>query len=158
MDSERLLLPSKLKRRNYHKTNNQESMAATKYGSGNYGIASESSKGIYIQSLSISVSEDVAELATHLGEVEGIVMYNQNATITGNGATVTANDTGQTIGGILSINNTGLYGVADTTGISKFYVESVEVSDSNTEFQQGSFTARGFINITASSGSEVTGP
>jgi len=133
-------------------------MAATKYGSGQYGIKSESSKGIYIQSLSLSVSEDVAELATHLGEVEGIVMYNQNATITGNGATVTANDTGQAMGGILSINSTSIYSVADTTTVDQFFVESVEVSNSNTEYQQGSFTARGFIGISGASGSEVTGP
>ena len=133
-------------------------MAATKYGNGNYGIASEASKGLYAQSLSLSVSEDVTELPDHLGEITGIVMSNQNATLTGNGATTASNDTGQTIGGILSINSTAIYGGADTTGISKFYVESVEISNSNTDFQQGSFSARGFINITAASGSEVTGP
>lgn len=133
-------------------------MAATKYGNGNYGISSEASKGLYCQSLSLSVSEDVTELPDHLGEITGIIMSNQNGTLTGNGATTASNDTGQTIGGILSINSTAIYGVADTTGITKWYVESVEVSNSNTDFQQGSFSARGFINVTAASGSEVTGP
>lgn len=133
-------------------------MAATKYGNGNYGIASEESKGLYIQSLALSVSEDVTEMPNHLGEIAGIVMSNQNGTLTGNGATYAANDTGQTTGGILSINSTAIYGNADVTGISKWYVESAEVTNSNTDFQQGSFSARGFINITAASGTEITGP
>ena len=133
-------------------------MAATKYGNGNYGISSEQSKGLYVQGMSFSVSEDVAEMPNHLGEVEGIVMYNQNATLSANGATYAANDTGQTTGGFLSINSTAIYGNADVTGISKFYVESAELSNSNTDFQQGSFSARGFINITAASGTEITGP
>ncbi len=133
-------------------------MAATKYGNGNYGITSEASKGFYAQSLSLSVSEDVTECPDHLGETTGIIMSNQKGTISGNGATVSANDTGQTIGGILSINSTALYGVADTTGITKWYCESVEVSNSNTDFQQGSFSAVGFINVTAASGTEITGP
>ena len=133
-------------------------MAATKYGNGNYGISSEQTKGLYIQSLALSVSEDVTEMPNHLGEIEGIVMSNQNGTITGNGATYAANDTGQTTGGILSINSTAIYGNADVTGISKWYVESAEVTNSNTDFQQGSFSARGFINITAASGTEITGP
>ena len=133
-------------------------MAATKYGNGNYGISSEQTKGLYIQSLALSVSEDVTEMPNHLGEIEGIVMSNQNGTITGNGATYAANDTGQTTGGILSINSTAIYGNADVTGISKWYVESAEVTNSNTDFQQGSFSARGVINIPAASGTEITGP
>ena len=133
-------------------------MAATKYGAGNYGVSSELDKGLYIQSLSLSVTEDVAEMPAHLGEIPGIVMYNQSATLSGNGATYAANDTGQTMGGVLLINSTAIYGNADTTGISKFYVDSLEISNANTDFQQGSFTARGFINITAASGTEVTGP
>ena len=133
-------------------------MAATKYGNGNYGIASEESKGLYIQSLALSVSEDVTEMPNHLGEIEGIVMSNQNGTTTGNGATYAANDTGQLTGGVLLINSTALYGNSDVTGISKWYVESAEVTNSNTDFQQGSFSARGFINITAASGTEITGP
>ena len=133
-------------------------MAATKYGNGNYGISSEQTKGLYIQSLALSVSEDVTEMPNHLGEIEGIVMSNQNGTITGNGATYAANDTGQLTGGVLLINSTAIYGNADVTGISKWYVESAEVTNSNTDFQQGSFSARGFINITAASGTEITGP
>ena len=43
-------------------------MAATKYGAGNYGISSELDKGLYIQGLSLSVSEDVTEMPDHLGE------------------------------------------------------------------------------------------
>ena len=133
-------------------------MAATKYGNGNYGISSEESKGLYIQSLALSVSEDVTEMPNHLGEIAGIVMSNQNGTVTGNGATYAANDTGQLTGGVLLINSTALYGNSDVTGISKWYVESAEVTNSNTDFQQGSFSARGFINITAASGTEITGP
>ena len=133
-------------------------MAATKYGNGNYGISSEQTKGLYIQSLALSVSEDVTEMPNHLGEIAGIVMSNQNGTITGNGATYAANDTGQLTGGVLLINSTALYGNSDVTGISKWYVESAEVTNSNTDFQQGSFSARGFINITAASGTEITGP
>ena len=44
-------------------------MAATKYGNGNYGISDESSKGLYIQGLSLSATEDVVELPNHIGEV-----------------------------------------------------------------------------------------
>lgn len=132
-------------------------MAATRYGVGNYGIASEADKGLYIQALSLAVNEDVAEMPNHLGEIAGIVMHNQNATLSGNGATYAANDTGQTMGGILVINSVAIYGNADTTGISKFYIDSLEISNANTDFQQGSFTARGFINI-ATTGTEITGP
>ena len=134
-------------------------MAATKYGSnGAYGITSEESKGLFISSLSASVSEDVAECPDSLGEVANIVMYNQNGTISGDGAVFAANDTGQTTGGVLLINSTAIYGNSDFTGISKWYVESSELTGSNTDFQQGSFSARGFINLTAASGTEVTGP
>ncbi len=133
-------------------------MAATKYGAGNYGISSELDKGLYIQGLSLSVSEDVTEMPDHLGEIQGIVMSNQQATISGNGATYGSNDTGQTTGGVLLINSTAIYGNSDVTGISKFYVESAEITNSNSDFQQGSFSARGFINITAASGTEITGP
>lgn len=133
-------------------------MAATKYGDGNYGITSEASKGLYAQSLSISVTETVTECPDHLGETVGIIMSNQGATISGAGATTASNDTGQVIGGILSINSTAIYGVADTTTVAQFFVESLEVSNSNSDFQQGSFTARGFVNISGVTGSEVTGP
>ena len=129
-------------------------MAATKYGNGNYGITNESSKGLYIQGLSLSASEDVAELPDHIGEVTGVVMYNQNATLTGNGATTTADTPGQTLGGILDVASTSIFGT--DTGVTKFYVSSVELTDSNTDFQQGSFTAQGWLGVTAASGTEIT--
>ena len=129
-------------------------MAATKYGNGNYGITNESSKGLYIQGLSLSASEDVAELPDHIGEVTGEVMYNQNATLTWNGATTTADTQGQTLGGILDVASTSIFGT--DTGVTKFYVSSVELTDSNTDFQQGSFTAQGWLGVTAASGTEIT--
>ena len=129
-------------------------MAATKYGNGNYGITNESSKGLYIQGLSLSASEDVVELPDHIGEVTGVVMYNQNATITGNGATTTADTQGQTLGGILDVASASIFGT-DTT-VTKFYVSSVELTDSNTDFQQGSFTAQGWLGGTATSGTNIT--
>ena len=127
-------------------------MAATKYGNGNYGITNESSKGLYIQGLSLSATEDVVELPDHIGEVTGVVMYNQNATITGNGATTTADTQGQTLGGILDVASASIFGT--DTGVTKFYISSVELTDSNTDFQQGSFT--GWVGVTASSGTEIT--
>ena len=134
-------------------------MAATKYGNGNYGISDESSKGLYIQGLSLSATEDVVELPNHIGEVTGAVMYNQNATISGNGATMSSgagsrNKTGQTLGGILDIASTAIYGT--DTSVTKFYVNSVELTDSNTDFQQGNFTAQGWVGVTASSGTEIS--
>ena len=129
-------------------------MAATKYGNGNYGITNESSKGLYIQGLSLSASEDVAELPDQIGEVTGVVMYNQTATLTGNGATTTADTQGQTLGGILDVASTSIFGT--DTGVTKFYVSSVELTDSNTDFQQGSFTAQGWLGVTAASGTEIT--
>ena len=129
-------------------------MAATKYRNGNYGITNESSKGLYIQGLSLSASEDVVELPDHIGEVTGAVFYNQNATITGNGATTTADTQGQTLGGILDVASASIFGT--DTGVTKFYISSVELTDSNTDFQQGSFTGQGWVGVTASSGTEIT--
>ena len=128
-------------------------MAATKFGNGNYGITDESSKGLYIQGLSLSATEDVVELPNHIGEVTGAVMYNQNATISGNGATFAPNAQGQTLGGILEIASTSIFGT--DTACTKFYVNSVELTNSNTDFQQGSFTAQGWVGVTASSGTEI---
>ena len=124
-------------------------MAATKYGNGNYGISDESSKGLYIQGLSLSATEDVVELPNHIGEVTGVVMYNQNATINGNGATTAADTQGQTLGGVLDIASTSIFGT--DTGVTKFYVNSVELTDSNTDFQQGNFSAQGWLGVTAAS-------
>ena len=129
-------------------------MAATKYGNGNYGITNESSKGLYIQGLSLSASEDVVELPDHIGEVTGVVMYNQNATITGNGATFTADTQGQTLGGVLDVASASIFGT--DTAVTKFYVSSVELTDSNTDFQQGSFTAQGWLGVTAATGTQIT--
>ena len=81
-------------------------------------------------------------------------MYNQNATLTGNGATTTADTQGQTLGGILDVASTSIFGT--DTGVTKFYVSSVELTDSNTDFQQGSFTAQGWLGVTAASGTEIT--
>jgi len=133
-------------------------MAATKFGLGNYGIKSEQDKGLFIESLAITVQMDTTELPNNLGDTVGTVHYNETATITGSGATVTANDTGQTIGGILVINSTSLYGVADTTSVDQYFVENVELTNSNTEFQVGNFTARGFGGISGASATNVTGP
>ena len=130
-------------------------MAATKYGNGGkYGITSESGKGLYIQSLSMSASEDVAELPDHIGEVTGAVFYNSSSTLTGSGASVAANTQGQTLGGILDVASTAIFGT--DTPVTKYYISSVELTDSNTDFQQGSFTAQGWAGVTASSGTEIT--
>ena len=136
-------------------------MSATKYGNGNYGISDESGKGIYIQSLSMSATEEVVELPDHIGEVTGAVFYNSSATITGNGATMSStgggggpNKTGQVLGGILDIASTAIYG--DDTPVTKFYINSLDITDSNTDFQQGSFSAQGWAGVTASSGTEIT--
>jgi len=124
-------------------------MAATKYGNGNYGITDESGKGIYIQSLTMSATKDVVELPNHIGEVTGAVFFNETATVTGNGATVAADTQGQSLGGILDIASVSIYGT--DTSVTKFYLNSVELSDANSDFQQGSFTAQGWLGVTASS-------
>ena len=130
-------------------------MAATKYGTGGkYGITNESSKGLYIQSLGLSATEQVVELPDHIGEVTGVVYYNSSATITGSGATVTANTQGQTLGGILDVASTAIFGT--DSPVTKFYIDSVDLTDSNTDFQQGSFTGQGWAGVTASSGTEIT--
>jgi len=124
-------------------------MAATKYGNGNYGITDESGKGIYVQSLTMSATKDVVELPNHIGEVTGAVFFNETATVTGNGATVAADTQGQSLGGILDIASVSIYGT--DTSVTKFYLNSVELSDANSDFQQGSFTAQGWLGVTASS-------
>lgn len=124
-------------------------MAATKYGSGNYGISDESTKGIFIQSLTMAATKDVVELPDHIGEIKGAVFYNETATISGNGATVAADTQGQALGGILDIVSVSIYGT--DTAVSKFYVNSVELADTNNDFQQGSFTAQGWLGIVAAS-------
>ena len=124
-------------------------MAATKYGNGNYGITDESSKGLYIQSLSMAASEEVVELPNHIGEVTGAVFYNETATLNGNGATVTADSQGQTLGGVLDVASASIFGT--DTGVTKMYINSVELTDANTDFQQGSFSAKGWLGVTAAS-------
>ncbi len=130
-------------------------MAATKYGTGGkYGISDESGKGLFIQSLSVSANEQVVEVANHIGETVGAVYYNSSATITGSGACYTANTQGQTLGGILDVASTAIYGT--DTPVSKFFVDSVDLTDSNTDFQQGSFTAQGWVGTNSASGTEIT--
>lgn len=129
-------------------------MAATVYGDGNFGITDESSKGLYIADLSLDASEEEVFVPDHIGEDTGLALFNQQATITGNGATVTANTQGQTLGGILDIASTALYGT--DTGITKFYVNSVNLRRVNRDFEAGSFTAVGRVGITAISGTEVS--
>ena len=124
-------------------------MAATKYGDGNYGIADESSKGIIIQSLTMAASKDVVELPDHIGEVTGAVFFNETATINGNGATTTRDAFGQTLGGVLDLASATIYGTE--TSVTKFYVNSVELADTNNDFQQGSFTAQGWEFVVAAS-------
>jgi hypothetical protein len=123
-------------------------MAATKFGDGTYGISDESAKGLYIQSLTMSASVDVAELPNHEGEVTGASFYNESSTINGNGATVTADTQGQSLAATLDIASTSIYGT--DTSVATFYVNNVEITESNTDFQQGSFTAQGWIGVPGS--------
>ena len=130
-------------------------MAATKYGSGGkYGITSEQGKGLFAQSIGMSANEQIAEVQDHIGETVGAVYYNSSSTITASGATVGANTQGQTLGGILDIASTAIFGT--DTPVTKYYVDSVDLTDNNTDFQTGSFTAQGWAGVTASSGTEIT--
>lgn len=129
-------------------------MAATVYGSGTWGITSEAAKGLYIGSMAVDASEEEVYVPNHIGEDIGLSMFNQQATITGSGAVVTADTTGQTLGGILDIASVAIFGT--DTGITKFYVNSVNLTRANRDFETGSFTAVGRAGITAVSGTDVT--
>ena len=129
-------------------------MAATKYGSGGkYGITSEQAKGLFIQNFSMSANEQITELPNHIGETVGAVYYNSSSTITGSGACVAANTQGQALGGILDVASTAIFGT--DTPVTSYYVDSVDLTDSNTDFQQGSFTAQGWVGVTGT-GTEIT--
>lgn len=130
-------------------------MAATKYGSGNYGLIDETTSGLYIADLSLDVSEDEVFMPNHIGEDIGLVLYNQQGTLTGSGATVTANTVGETLGGILSaIANAAIFGT--DTGITKWYINSSNLRGVNRDFQTGSWTATGRSGITAATGTEIS--
>ena len=124
-------------------------MAATKYGNGNYGCTDESGKGIYVSSLTMAATKEVVEVPNHIGEVTGAVFFNEQSTINCNGATTAANAFGQTLGGVMDIASTGIYG--PESGVTKYYINSVELADTNNDFQQGSFTAQGWLGVTAAS-------
>jgi len=130
-------------------------MAATVYGNGNWGVADESSNGLYIADLSVDGSEEEAFVPDHIGEDTGLALFNQQATVTGNGATATADTQGQTLGGVLSIASTALLGT-DLWSTPKFYVNGISLGEQNRGFQTGGFTAVGRAGITAASGTEVS--
>jgi hypothetical protein len=128
-------------------------MAATTFGSGTYGITSEAgTKGteahLYIGSLSLEASVEEAFLTNHEGEDVGVSLYNESATINADGYTVTAEEPGQDLATLMTIAGDAIYSLA--TSVATFYVNSVSVTRSNTDFQQGSFTATGRPGITVS--------
>ena len=130
-------------------------MAATRYGLGVWGVTSEADKGLYIGDLSLEASEEEAYLPDHIGEDVGLALFNRQARITGSGAVVTGDTQGQTLGGVLSINSTAIYGT-DAADITKFYVSQINLRRANRDFQQGGFTAVGRAKISDASGSEVS--
>ena len=132
-------------------------MSATLYGvaSLGYGVADEAAKGYYIEDMTLDVDSDEVWMQNHIGEDLSLVLYNEKATLTGSGVIKTANDPFHTLGGILSVANTGLFGhvkMGGGTAFTKFYVNSMQLRDENKEFQKGNFTAVSRFGITDASG------
>lgn len=124
-------------------------MAASKHGNGNWGISDESGvsdANLYIQSLTAEVSEEEALLPNHEGEDVGVSLFNESCTINGDGFTVTNNDAGQTLGGLMTIASDSIYGTIST--VATFWVNSMTLTNANKDFQQGSFVANGRPGIT----------
>lgn len=136
-------------------------MAATLYGPSTlgFGCTNEStSNGYYIADLSVDASSEEAFVPNHKGEDISVVLYNEQATLTGNGVVVTANDPFHTLSGILSVAGSALYGstkLGGGTAFSKFYITGLSLRNSNKDFQQGSFTAISRFGITDALGTSV---
>ena len=125
-------------------------MANTSYGDGGFrGCADEETDlGIFIGSASLTSQEDVVEVLDHGGEVNGVGLGNESATLSCSGVTVTAATLGVTIGSAVGTwANSAMEG---PSGISDYFVTSVTLERSNQGWETGSFEARGWINVAAS--------
>ena len=121
-------------------------MAATVFGGGSYGCGDESLKGLHVAEQSLDVQMEKAYAPDFAGEDVGKALYNERATYTSNGVTITENTTGQTIAGALDVATTALFGT--DTNVTWFHVEQIGLTNTNTDFQTGNFTAEGSVNIT----------
>ena len=122
-------------------------MAATKYGSGVYGLADESSHGFYIASFSNDIVTDSAYMPNHEGEDIGVSFYNEQSTLTADGALLTTSTTSETLAAeVPAVANIAI-GTTDSA-VADWFFTNLRINGSNRDFQQGGWTAEGRPGIT----------
>ena len=122
-------------------------MAATKYGSGVYGLADESANGFYVATFSNDVSVEEVFLPNHEGEDIGVSFFNESSTLTCDGALVTTSTTSETIAQEVPVLANIAIGTTDSA-VADWFFNNLRINGSNRDFQQGGWTAVGRPGIT----------
>ena len=121
-------------------------MAATTYGTfGLYGVEDEALKGLYASSVTGSYSVDNATATNHEGEVIAASFFNESAELSVSGVTVTVATTTQVLAAAIDIANTAIFGT--DSGVTNFYVNSINIGRTDSEFETGDCTAMGWIGV-----------
>ena len=126
-------------------------MAALSYGTiGQYGTDDESSNGLYCASASVSISTQQATYPDHLGDVKGLTLYGEQAEMSLSGVTTSNTTAGQNAvaTALTSVNEVSLTSGADTA-VSEFWITSINLSRTNTDFMTGDISAIGFPGISS---------
>lgn len=122
---------------------------ATVYGVGTYGLASESSNGLYIAELNLDVSNEEVLVPNHIGDDIGVALFNEQGTLSANGVLVAADDIGKAdLGKEPTVANAGIYGAATTT-ITEWWTTNITLTRANRDFEKGSWSANGRPGITS---------
>lgn len=122
-------------------------MAATKYGSGVYGLADEHDNGFYIGSFSNDISTDEVFMPNHEGEDIGVSFYNEQSTLTADGALVTTSTTSETLAAEVPAMANIAIGTTDSA-VADWFFNNLRINGANRDFQQGGWTAVGRPGIT----------
>ena len=117
-------------------------MAATKYGSGVYGLANEEANGFFIASFSNDISTDEVFMSNHEGEDVGVSFYNEQSTLTADGALKTTSTTSEAIAAEVPVLANIAIGTTDSA-VADWFFNNLRINGANRDFQQGGWTAVG---------------
>lgn len=122
-------------------------MAATKYGSGVYGLADESANGFYASAVNNEISVNETYLPNHEGEEIGVSLYGEKSTLTMEGGLVTTSTTSETIKTeVPAIANIAI-GTTDSL-VADWFFTALRIAGVNTDYMTGGWTAVGHPGIT----------
>lgn len=126
-----------------------------------FGVSDEATaNGYYIADLSVDVTAEEVFVPNHLGADIAVALFNAQATITGNGVLVNANNPHHIMYDTVGLSSAGeaIYGNANLGGgatFSESYVTQLSLRNANKDFQQGNFTAVARTGITDATGTPI---